>query len=59
MDWGYFSINELPTPFDERVIKVIDNLRLSLMGRNGGYLNPLNNIGNLIGPYTLWTFHPK
>ena len=24
--------------------KVIDNLRLSLMGRNGGYLNPLNNI---------------
>ena len=24
--------------------KVIDNLRLSLMGRDGGYLNPLNNI---------------
>ena len=29
MDWGYFSINELPTPFDERVIKVIDNLNES------------------------------
>ena len=24
--------------------KVIDNLRLSLMGRDGGYLNPFNNI---------------
>ena len=24
--------------------KVIDNLRLSLMGRDGGYLNPINNI---------------
>ena len=24
--------------------KVVDNLRLSLMGRDGGYLNPLNNI---------------
>ena len=24
--------------------KVIDNLRLSIMGRDGGYLNPLNNI---------------
>ena len=24
--------------------KVIDNLRLSLLGRDGGYLNPLNNI---------------
>ena len=25
-DWGYFSINDLPQPFDERVIKVIDTL---------------------------------
>ena len=25
-DWGYFPINDLPTPFDERVIKVIDNI---------------------------------
>ena len=24
--WGYFPINDLPTPFDERVIKVIDNI---------------------------------
>ena len=26
MDWGYFPIRNLPTPFDERVIKVIDNI---------------------------------
>ena len=26
MDWGYFPIRDLPTPFDERVIKVIDNI---------------------------------
>ena len=26
MDWGYFSIKSLPTPFDDRVIKVIDNI---------------------------------
>ena len=26
MDWGYFSINDLPQPFDERVIKVIDTI---------------------------------
>ena len=26
MDWGYFPIDNLPTPFDERVIKVIDNI---------------------------------
>jgi len=25
-DWGYFPIRDLPTPFDERVIKVIDNI---------------------------------
>ena len=25
-DWGYFPIEDLPTPFDERVIKVIDNI---------------------------------
>ena len=25
-DWGYFPINDLPTPFDKRVIKVIDNI---------------------------------
>ena len=26
MDWGYFPIRDLPEPFDERVIKVIDNI---------------------------------
>ena len=26
MDWGYFPIRNLPTPFDKRVIKVIDNI---------------------------------
>ena len=26
MDWGYFSIRDLPEPFDERVLKVIDNI---------------------------------
>jgi len=26
IDWGYFSINDLPQPFDERVIKVIDTI---------------------------------
>ena len=26
MDWGYFPIHDLPTPFDERVIEVIDNI---------------------------------
>ena len=26
MDWGYFPIRDLPSPFDERVIKVIDNI---------------------------------
>jgi len=25
-DWGYFPINELPKPFDKRVIKVINNI---------------------------------
>ena len=25
-DWGYFPIDDLPTPFDERVIKVVDNI---------------------------------
>jgi len=25
-DWGYFPIRDLPTPFDERVINVIDNI---------------------------------
>lgn len=25
-DWGYFPIDNLPTPFDERVIKVVDNI---------------------------------
>ena len=29
MDWGYFPIDNLPTPFDERVIKVIDNINES------------------------------
>ena len=29
MDWGYFPIRNLPTPFDERVIKVIDNINES------------------------------
>jgi ADP-ribose pyrophosphatase YjhB (NUDIX family) len=31
MDWGYFSINELPTPFDDRVIKVVDNVNESML----------------------------
>jgi len=26
MDWGYFPIHDLPTPFDERVTEVIDNI---------------------------------
>ena len=26
MDWGYFPIRDLPEPFDDRVIKVIDNI---------------------------------
>ena len=26
MDWGYFPINSLPSPFDKRVIEVIDNI---------------------------------
>ena len=26
MDWGYFSIKNLPEPFDDRVIKVIDTI---------------------------------
>ena len=26
MDWGYFSIHDLPEPFDDRVIKVIDTI---------------------------------
>jgi len=26
IDWGYFSIHDLPEPFDDRVIKVIDKL---------------------------------
>ena len=26
IDWGYFSIHDLPEPFDDRVIKVIDTI---------------------------------
>ena len=26
MDWGYYCISDLPTPFDDRVIKVIDTI---------------------------------
>ena len=26
IDWGYFSIHDLPEPFDDRVIKVIEKL---------------------------------
>jgi len=33
-DWGYFPIQELPTPFDERVIKVIDNINESSVTSN-------------------------
>jgi|TARA_R100000781_G_C4068810_1_gene123748 8-oxo-dGTP pyrophosphatase MutT (NUDIX family) len=31
IDWGYYKINELPEPFDDRVIKVVDNLTESLL----------------------------
>jgi len=34
MDWGYFPIRDLPTPFDERVIKVIDNISESSITSN-------------------------
>jgi ADP-ribose pyrophosphatase YjhB (NUDIX family) len=33
-DWGYFPIRDLPTPFDERVIKVIDNISESSITSN-------------------------
>ena len=31
MNWGYYKTNDLPQPFDERVIKVVDNLNESLI----------------------------
>ena len=31
IDWGYYKVNDLPQPFDERVIKVVDNLNESLI----------------------------
>jgi hypothetical protein len=31
MDWGYYKTNDLPQPFDKRVIKVVDNLNESLI----------------------------
>ena len=31
MDWGYYSISDLPQPFDKRVIKVIDNINESIL----------------------------
>ena len=34
MDWGYFPIRDLPTPFDERVIEVIDNISESSVTGN-------------------------
>jgi hypothetical protein len=31
MDWGYFSTDDLPKPFDDRVIKVINNINESIL----------------------------
>jgi ADP-ribose pyrophosphatase YjhB (NUDIX family) len=46
-DWGYFPIHKLPTPFDERVIKVIDNISeasttFNIKGMKGatGFIKP-------------------
>ena len=46
-DWGYFPIEELPTPFDERVLKVIDNISegsptVNIKGMKGatGFIKP-------------------
>jgi len=47
MDWGYFPIEELPTPFDKRVLKVIDNISegsqtINVKGLKGatGFIKP-------------------
>ena len=47
MDWGYFSIKNLPEPFDERVIKVIDKLN---EGSQTGNIKGLKGATGFIKP---------
>ena len=47
MDWGYFSIHDLPQPFDDRVIKVIDKLN---EGSQTGNIKGLKGATGFIKP---------